>query len=49
MDGARTETVMEACGITVNKNTVPGDSKPLVPGGIRVGNLTLLTKKKKTN
>jgi len=28
---------LEKCNITVNKNAVPGDLKPFVPGGIRIG------------
>jgi glycine hydroxymethyltransferase len=44
VDGARAELVMEACGITVNKNTVPGDTKPLVPGGLRIGTPALTTR-----
>jgi len=44
VDGARTEKVMEACHITVNKNTVPGDDKPFVPSGIRLGTSALTTR-----
>jgi len=44
VDGARAELVMEVCGITVNKNTVPGDTKPLVPGGLRIGTPALTTR-----
>jgi len=44
VDGSRTETVMEACHITVNKNTVPGDTRPMVPGGVRIGTPAMTTR-----
>eukprot|EP01089_Gocevia_fonbrunei_P022409 TRINITY_DN905_c0_g4_i1.p1 TRINITY_DN905_c0_g4~~TRINITY_DN905_c0_g4_i1.p1 ORF type:complete len:482 (+),score=96.13 TRINITY_DN905_c0_g4_i1:37-1482(+) len=44
LDGARAEAVLELCDITVNKNTVPGDTKPLVPGGLRIGTPALTTR-----
>jgi glycine hydroxymethyltransferase len=37
IDGARVDVTLEHCGITLNKNAVPGDTKPFVPGGIRIG------------
>jgi len=37
IDGARADAVMEKCNIICNKNAVPGDTKPFVPGGIRLG------------
>ena len=37
LDGARVERVCELAGLTVNKNTVPGDRSALVPSGIRMG------------
>jgi len=37
IDGARADAVMEKCNIVCNKNAVPGDTKPFVPGGIRLG------------
>merc|ERR1739838_173349 len=37
IDGARVEKVLEACSITVNKNSVPGDKSALNPGGLRLG------------
>ena len=39
IDGARVEKVLEACSITVNKNSVPGDKSALNPGGLRLGQL----------
>ncbi len=38
IDGARVDVLLDKCGITVNKNTVPGDTKPMIPGGLRLGN-----------
>lgn len=37
VDGARTERVLEHVSVAVNKNTVPGDTSALVPGGLRAG------------
>ncbi|VDM32711.1 unnamed protein product [Hydatigera taeniaeformis] len=37
LDGVRVSTVLEAIGITVNKNTVPGDVSAIRPSGIRIG------------
>eukprot|EP00792_Barthelona_sp_PAP020_P007253 TRINITY_DN3131_c1_g4_i1.p1 TRINITY_DN3131_c1_g4~~TRINITY_DN3131_c1_g4_i1.p1 ORF type:complete len:487 (-),score=127.87 TRINITY_DN3131_c1_g4_i1:1398-2858(-) len=37
IDGARVESLLEICDITVNKNSVPGDKSAVVPGGIRLG------------
>jgi len=34
MDGARVERVCELAGLSVNKNTVPGDKSALVPSGM---------------
>eukprot|EP01102_Stenamoeba_stenopodia_P001425 TRINITY_DN1123_c0_g1_i1.p1 TRINITY_DN1123_c0_g1~~TRINITY_DN1123_c0_g1_i1.p1 ORF type:complete len:514 (-),score=125.68 TRINITY_DN1123_c0_g1_i1:68-1609(-) len=44
IDGARAEKVLEYCNITVNKNAVPGDTKPFVPGGLRVGTPALTSR-----
>lgn len=44
LDGARAEKVMERALITLNKNAVPGDTKPMVPGGIRIGTPALTSR-----
>lgn len=44
IDGARVERVLEHTGITVNKNAVPGDLRPFVPGGLRIGTPALTTR-----
>ena len=37
IDGARVERVLEMVCIATNKNTIPGDTSALTPGGIRMG------------
>lgn len=44
VDGSRVERVMELAHIAVNKNTVPGDTSALVPGGVRLGTPALTTR-----
>ena len=44
IDGARVERVLDHAGITLNKNSVPGDLKPFVPGGLRIGTPALTTR-----
>ena len=44
VDGARVERVMELAHIAANKNTVPGDTSALVPGGVRMGAPALTTR-----
>jgi len=44
IDGARVDAVLEQCLIFCNKNSVPGDTKPFVPGGVRVGSPAMTTR-----
>ncbi len=45
LGGKKAELVLDACGITVNKNMIPYDQrKPVDPSGIRVGTPALTTR-----
>ena len=44
VDGSRVERVMELAHIAANKNTVPGDVKAMVPGGVRMGTPALTSR-----
>ena len=44
MDSSRAEKVLESVGITVNKNTCPGDTSALKPSGIRLGSTALTSR-----
>jgi glycine hydroxymethyltransferase len=37
LTGGKMEKVLDACAITVNKNTVVGDKSAMNPGGVRIG------------
>jgi glycine hydroxymethyltransferase len=37
INGAKVQTICDLVHITLNKNSVPGDTSALVPGGVRVG------------
>ena len=40
----KVEKVCELVGISINKNSVPGDKSALSPGGIRIGTPSLTTR-----
>jgi len=44
VDGARVEKILDMSHITLNKNSVPGDTSALVPGGIRIGSPAMTTR-----
>ena len=44
LTGNKMEKVCDAAAITLNKNTVPGDSSAFAPGGVRVGTPALTTR-----
>ncbi|VUZ44014.1 unnamed protein product [Hymenolepis diminuta] len=44
LDGIRVSAVLEAMGITANKNTVPGDVSAFRPSGIRIGTPAVTTR-----
>jgi glycine hydroxymethyltransferase len=44
IDGARVDSLLDKCNITLNKNSVPGDTKPMVPGGVRIGTPAMTTR-----
>jgi glycine hydroxymethyltransferase len=42
--GAKMQSMCDECAITLNKNTVPGDTSALNPGGVRLGSSALTTR-----
>merc|ERR1712133_306693 len=44
ISGAKGELILEAVGISCNKNTVPGDKSALNPSGIRLGTPAITTR-----
>ena len=50
LGGKQAEAVLGACGITVNKNMIPYDTrKPMDPSGVRIGTPALTTRGMGTN
>ncbi len=44
LDGRAAEERLEAAGITANRNSLPGDEKPLRPSGVRIGTPSVTTR-----
>jgi glycine hydroxymethyltransferase len=44
LSGSKAEQILEAVGISVNKNTVPGDKSAMNPSGLRFGTPPLTTR-----
>ena len=44
LSGGKGEYILEAVGISCNKNTVPGDQSALNPSGVRFGTQALTTR-----
>jgi glycine hydroxymethyltransferase len=44
IDGSKAERVLELAHVAANKNTVPGDVKAMVPGGLRMGSPALTSR-----
>ena len=44
IDGARVESVLDLVSITLNKNSVPGDTSAFIPGGMRIGTPALTSR-----
>ena len=47
IDGRMAEELLEHAGITANRNSLPEDSKPLRPSGVRLGTPAITTRKMK--
>lgn len=49
ISGAKAEKILDYVGISVNKNTIPGDTSALHPSGIRIGTSAITTRGFKEN
>jgi len=44
LTGSKVERLLELAGITVNKNSIPGDTSAISPGGVRLGTPALTSR-----
>ena len=44
LTGSKVETVLDLAGMTTNKNSIPGDTSALNPGGVRLGTPALTSR-----
>lgn len=44
LTGSKIEKILEACSISVNKNTIVGDTSAVSPGGVRLGTPAVTTR-----
>lgn len=44
IDGMKAQDALEACGITANRNALPGDASPFYPSGLRLGTPAVTTR-----
>ena len=44
LTGSKVDKILEFCSITANKNSVPGDTSAINPGGVRLGTAALTTR-----
>ena len=44
LTGAKVQEVLELCGLTTNKNSLPSDTSAVNPGGVRVGTAALTSR-----
>lgn len=42
--GSKIQSICDACKITLNKNSVPGDSSAITPGGVRLGSSAMTSR-----
>ena len=44
LDGSKLQVLLEAVGITLNKNSIVGDTSAVRPGGVRIGLAAVTTR-----